>query len=341
MKKLLQVIAISVFALVLVGCNASNTANQEPETAETSLTVATSFYPLYYLASSIVGDSDSVFSVIPAGAEPHSYEPTPQDLVKVYSADVFIYNGAEMDPWAERIAPELTSRGVQVIELAQFVDLLKSLEDDHDQDNDHHHDNHHDDHHHDDDYHHNDHHDDDHHDHGQYDPHFWLDPIIMISLANEIEQILSQLDPENADIFASNLQIFTAQLQEIDSAYQARLSSCEIRDAVASHAAFQYLASRYGFNVVSISGISPESEPSPARLAEISRHVQDKGINYIFFEALISPRVAETIARETGAQTLVFNPIEGLTQQDIAAEKDYISLMYDNLDTLTTALNCS
>jgi zinc transport system substrate-binding protein len=131
-----------------------------------------------------------------------------------------------------------------------------------------------------------------------------------------------------------------ALLSELDEKYRIGLAECAIRDAVASHAAFGYLAKRYNLNMINIAGLSPKEEPSPRRMAEIAELARAKNIQYIFFETLVSPKLAETIAREIGAQTLVFNPIEGLTDQELAAGEDYISIMEKNLANLRTALRC-
>ena len=132
-----------------------------------------------------------------------------------------------------------------------------------------------------------------------------------------------------------------SKLEALDMAYRSGLSQCRLHTIVTTHATFGYLAERYGLKVLPLSGISPDAEPSPRDLAEIADMVRKAGIHYIFFETLVSPKIAETLAHETGAQTLVFNPLEGLTADDRAAEKDYLSIMRENLAHLETALECS
>ncbi len=332
MKKILLLSLVSI--LFLYGCSTEKTT----ENTSADLVVAASFYPLYDFASNVVGGEGEVISITPNGTEPHDFEPTPKDLAKIYSSKLFIYNGSGMDPWAEKIAADLESKGVKTLEMSQFVDLLAaSHEDEHSDEEEAHSDE-----------------DEDTHDetsekhsatededaHGDFDPHFWLDPVIAQTLVKEIAAELQLLDPTKSNVFKENSDNFVAELETLVTSYKEGLASCDLKTTVASHAAFNYLANRFGFEVISIAGISPEEEPSPARLAEITTLVKSKGVKYIFFETLVSPKIAETIAKEAGVETLVFNPLEGLTQEQIDSNQNYLSIMSENLDNLRTALSC-
>src|SRR5690606_13963707 len=148
-------------------------------------------------------------------------------------------------------------------------------------------------------------------------------------IVNNIRDGLSAADPDNQSYYAANASAYIQKLAELDKRFAEGLAHCTLDTAISSHGAFSYLARRYGFSVISIAGIEPEDEPSPAKMAELTAVVKQKGLPYIFFESLVSPRLAETIAHETGAGTLVFDPIEGISISDQDKGRDYISVQND------------
>ena len=310
---LVAVIAVVLGAIVFVVIK--NTQKVPQETPDTIKVVA-SFYPLAEFSKQVGGDNVKVINIVPPGVGPHGFEPTPLDITKVYSADIFIFNGSGFDPWAEKIAPELKNRGVSVINMTEHFELLKGVCEHK------------------------------HHKHGakhkgeEFDPHIWLDPVLAKKQVEIIRDALKERDPKNSSMYESRANDYLTKLSELDEKYKEGLASCAMRDIVVSHAAFGYLAKRYNLNVVNIAGLSPEEEPSPRRIAEIAKFARARNIKYIFFETLVSPKLAETIAREIGAQTLVFNPLEGLTDEELRAGKNYISVMEENLATLRLALQC-
>jgi zinc transport system substrate-binding protein len=163
------------------------------------------------------------------------------------------------------------------------------------------------------------------------DPHFWLDPARYAAVADRIGKELSRR-PE--------AERFTAKLRALDGEFRDGLSRCERHEIVTSHAAFGYLAGRYGLKQVAITGISPEAEPTPRDLESVVHEVRAVGATTVFFETLVSPRLAETVAREVGAKTAVLDPLEGLTEEEVAAGQDYFSVMRANLAALREALGC-
>jgi zinc transport system substrate-binding protein len=173
------------------------------------------------------------------------------------------------------------------------------------------------------------------------DPHIWLDPILAIKEVRIIRDIFILADPEHSDNYRRNSNAYSYKLTKLHEMFSNRIKSCDRREIIVSHDAFRYLARRYGLITYAISGISPEYEPSPRSIIELSRIVKRKNIGFIFFETLASPRLAEAIARETGAGTLVLNPLEGLTRDDIRKGKTYISIMEENLRNLLIALSCN
>jgi zinc transport system substrate-binding protein len=172
------------------------------------------------------------------------------------------------------------------------------------------------------------------------DPHVWLDPVRYRTMVDRTERALAKASPQDAERFAADAQAFEAQLADLDREYRAGLARCARRVIVTSHEAFGYLAERYGLVQQAIAGLAPDVEPTPDRLAELAALVRDEGVTTIFTEELVSPKVAETLAREAGVKTAVLNPLEGLTDQEVAAGADYITVMRQNLRTLQAALGC-
>jgi len=172
------------------------------------------------------------------------------------------------------------------------------------------------------------------------DPHFWLDPVVAQKETEAIRNALIQIDPAQTESYRQNAAAYSTKLAALDKEYSTKLQSCAGREIFTSHAAFSYLAKRYNLTQSSIAGLSPDAEPSARQLAELADSAKAKNIKYIFFETLASPKLAQTLAEATGAKTLVLNPLEGLTADEVKSGRDYISVMQDNLANLTLALNC-
>ncbi|AEV82334.1 ABC transporter substrate-binding protein [Actinoplanes sp. SE50] len=169
-----------------------------------------------------------------------------------------------------------------------------------------------------------------------HDPHVWLDPVRLAAIADRLAVRFGQADPPHAATYTANAAALHRQLDDLDAEFRTRLASCPRRELVTSHTAFHYLAERYHLTQIGITGVDPEAEPSPRRLAEVAADARAHGTTTIFFETLVSPKVADTIAREVGAKTAVLDPLEGL----IDPSADYFSVMRANLASLTTALGC-
>ena len=168
-------------------------------------------------------------------------------------------------------------------------------------------------------------------DDGGFDPHVWLDPDRFAALVTRIGEALGE--PESAAALA-------AELDELDGELEAGLADCERREIVTSHAAFGYLAEAYGLDQIALTGVSPEAEPGPRALEDLIDRVRSEGATTVFFESLVSPELAETVARETGARTAELDPLEGLTQDELDAGEDYFSVMRANLSALREGLGC-
>lgn len=306
------VCACTLSLSLLTGCG-----TQPADTAadDGRLRVLTSFYPMYDFACKIGGDCIDVTNMVPSGTEPHDWEPSTNDLKNLEKADVFIYNGADMEPWADDL---LVSRSdtLHVVEASENVELRTT-----DGEHEHAH----------------EHEGADHH-HGDFDPHVWLDPENAKIEMEAIRDALCAADPENSTVFQSNYEKYAAELDALDAEFREKLAPLPNRTIVVAHEAFGYLCDAYGLTQVGIEGLSPDSEPDPGRMAEVIDFVRDHSISTIFFEELVSPKVAEAIASETGAQAKMLSPLEGLSDEQAAAGADYFSVMHDNLAALMEAL---
>lgn len=306
------VCACTLSLSLLTGCG---TQPADTAAGDGRLRVLTSFYPMYDFACKIGGDCIDVTNMVPSGTEPHDWEPSTNDLKNLEKADVFIYNGADMEPWADDL---LVSRSdtLRVVEASENVELRTT-----DGEHEHAH----------------EHEDADHH-HGDFDPHVWLDPENAKIEMEAIRDALCAADPENSTVFQSNYEKYAAELDALDAEFREKLAPLPNRTIVVAHEAFGYLCDAYGLTQVGIEGLSPDSEPDPGRMAEVIDFVRDHSISTIFFEELVSPKVAETIASETGAQAKMLSPLEGLSDEQAAAGADYFSVMHDNLAALMEAL---
>ena len=307
------VCACTLSLSLLTGCG---TQPADTAAGDGRLRVLTSFYPMYDFACKIGGDCIDVTNMVPSGTEPHDWEPSTNDLKNLEKADVFIYNGADMEPWADDL---LVSRSdtLRVVEASENVELRTT-----DGEHEHAH----------------EHEDADHH-HGDFDPHVWLDPENAKIEMEAIRDALCAADPENSTVFQSNYEKYAAELDALDAEFREKLAPLPNRTIVVAHEAFGYLCDAYGLTQVGIEGLSPDSEPDPGRMAEVIDFVREHSISTIFFEELVSPKVAEAIASETGAQAKMLSPLEGLSDEQAAAGADYFSVMHDNLVALMEALN--
>ncbi|MBB6021825.1 zinc transport system substrate-binding protein [Paenibacillus sp. JGP012] len=333
-------------ALVVTGCGQkapaaeSDASTSTPAETEQKLNVQVSFYPMYEFTKNVAGDLADVHTLVPTGMEPHDWEPTPQDMASIEKADVLVYNGAGMESWIDQVKDSLSSSKLIQVEASQGISIREGgEEEEHDHD-------HADEHDHADDAAAKDGHDhaeassEEHdHDHGGLDPHVWLSPALAIKEVRNIEAGLAKAAPQHADQFKQNADAYVAKLEALDQDFKAAVKDSKRKDFITQHAAFAYLAQEYGLQQVPIAGLSPEQEPSAAQMASVIDFAKEHKVKTIFFETLVSSKVSDTIAQEVGAKTAVLNPIEGLTEDEVKAGKDYISVMRENMEALKLALN--
>lgn len=280
-------------------------------------TVLASFYPLEYVTARIAGDRATVQGLTPPGAEPHDLELSPKEVAEVSDADLLIYLGGFQPSVDEAVTTQAAERGLDVASSAK-LDLTGAEEEgeEHAAEEA----------------------GEEHAEPGR-DPHFWLDPQRLTAVAGAISTRLTADDPAGAATYRQNLERLTADLTALDGEFRTGLATCASRNLVTSHQAFGYLAQRYDLHQVGISGLTPEQEPDAATIASVATFVRTNKVRTIYYETLVSPAVAETVARETGAKTAVLDPIEGLTEE--SAGDDYLAVMRANLASLKAGQPCT
>lgn len=276
------------------------TGCSQGETVSDKPQIYTSFYAIYDFTSEIAGDNADVHNVVPVGTEPHDWEPTAMNMAEMAEGDILFYNGLGMESWIEKAQASLEGENIKFVKVSEGVKT----------------------------------------DENSGDPHIWLDPSNAEIMCENIYNALCEADPENSESYEANYNEYISQIETVDKSYRETLSDVpeNKRNIVVSHEAYSYLCSAYGLEQVAVSGISADSEPSPDKMMELINFVKENNIKYIFYEELLSPKTAETLAEETGAQLLPLNPFEGLTEEEIAQGDNYISVMLRNLDNLNTAL---
>jgi len=290
-----------ILAMAASACSSGGSSGNDGK-----LKVVAGFYPLAEAATKVGAGLVDVQNLTPPGVEPHDLELTPGEIADIQSADVVLYLSHGFAPAVEQAVADAQGTTVDLLEGMSLKPGVPEKGEE-----------------------------------GEApDPHVWLDPVLYQQLVDRAEQALAQVRPADASTFETNATEFKAQLGGLDDEYRSGLTGCSREVIVTSHAAFGYLSARYGLTQEPISGISPDAEPSPDRLAELAQLVRRDGVTTIFTEELVSPKVAETLANEVGVATAVLNPLEGLTGQELSAGQDYVSVMRSNLHTLEQALGC-
>ncbi|HLS60701.1 MAG TPA: zinc ABC transporter substrate-binding protein [Virgibacillus sp.] len=290
-----------ILSLILVGCSSTGSNNQ----ADTELLIYTSIYPIQYVTEEIAGEIATVESVYPPGVDAHTYEPATKEVTAIAGSDAFIYLGAGMEGFAETTAEALHSKDVSLIELGENKELFQT-----------------------------DTPTEDHHDH---DPHIWLDPLKMIEMAALITDELIQITPDHEDEYNKNFKELETNLLALHEEFSEGLERKENKKIIVSHAAYGYWEDLYGIEQIPISGLSSGSEPSQKELTKIVKLAEENQIKYVIFEQNSSDRVSEIIQEHIQADPLRIHNLEVLTEEDLDNQKDYLSIMKENLDVLKQA----
>lgn len=306
------VLAFSVLGLTACSGNTSTQAGSA-ETASDTVNVVASFYPMADFAQKVGGDHVKVTNLVPAGTEPHEWEPSPSDVKKIQASDVFIYNGADMEGWVGDTLESIDTSKTTVCEASDGIELRTAAEKEGSTDE---------------------------HEHaGEHDPHVWLSPKNAKAELKNIEQALIKADPDNKADYQANYKKYAEKFDKLDEQYKNELSKVKGHSIVVSHEAYGYLCDEFGLTQMPITGMDAEGEPDAKTMAQIVQFIKDNNVKTVFGEDLVSQKVAKTIADETGAECAQLNPVEGLTDKQLEAGEDYLSVMRDNLDKLVKALN--
>ena len=309
LKKGSLLIASLAILFIMVGCG-----NQEATKDSTKLQIVTSFYPIYDFTQNVAGDNAEVSVLMKAGTEPHDYEPSAKDIAKIADSDVFVYNSKEMETWVSSVLTNIDTKKTVVVDASQGIDLLEGNHSDDETEAEH-----------------------EGHSHA-HDPHIWLDPVLAQKQVDTIKEGIIKADTKNKETYEKNALAYKEKLAALNEKFEMGLKNAENRTFVTQHAAFAYLANRYDLEQVAIAGLSPDQEPSPAKLAELNDFIKENNIKIIYFAETASPKIAKTVANETGAKLEVLSPIEGITQEEQEKGVDYIKVMEKNLEALEKAI---
>lgn len=319
--------AVAAGTLLLGACGNTEGDNAS-ESTDQKLTVYASTFALKSMAEEIGGDRVNVEMVIPPGADPHTYEPTSKQMTQIAEADLFLTIGHDLEPYVESMEKSLEGQNVAFVKTAEDVTLLDASdtvhvhgEDEHSEDE-----------------HANEEeaHNEDEHDHGQYDPHVWLDPMNAVSMAEAVEAAFSEEAPDYKDEFSERLSAFKDEANTLDAELKAAVENGSKSELLVTHAAYGYLAERYGFDQLPIAGLTPSEEPSQQALKRIIEEARLHDLNYIAFEDTVTPKVAEVVKQEIGAESVTIYNLESVTKEQM--DKSYFDLMRENVKALETAL---
>lgn len=258
--------------------------------AADKLQVMASIYPMAEFCRGVGGDLVDVYQMVPNGVEPHDYEPSPKDLLKLGQMQVFVYNGG-VEFWARPALQAIQEQQVNSVEAGQGLLTVA----------------------------------------GKQDPHVWVSPRGAMQEVQKICETFCRVDGANAKQYKLNSERYLAELQKLDEQYSSLAKQYQRRTFVTAHAAFGHLAKDYGLQMVAVAGLSPEAEPTPQDLQKVLQLVKKYQVRYVFFETLTSPKLAELVAKETGALTAVLDPLEGVEDKD---KVTYLDLQYRNLVAL-------
>ncbi len=319
------ILPLAAALVVLAGCGKSAGG----EIVEGKVNVVTSFYPIYEFATAIGGEDANVINLLPVGVEPHDWTPRSQEILNTSKAELFLYNGAGLEGWAPNFLKGMGKDAVvKPVEVSQGIELIHADGDDG-------------------------------HDHGDegeegggsnhsseaaetpdhhIDPHTWVSPKSAKIIAENIKNSYIDVDPDHKENYEARYAELSQKLNALDAKFTEQIAKMNKKEIVVSHQAFGYLCRDYGLTQHAIMGLSPDAEPRAQDLVALSKKVKEEGIKYIFFEELVSDKLAKTLAGEAGVETLVLNPVEGLTKEQQQAGDNYFTLMEKNLQNLILAL---
>lgn len=302
-------IPLLLSALFLPACNKPESATPLPA----KLQIVTSLFPLYDFSRNIGGDQVTVSLLLPPGVEAHSFDPKPEDILRVNRAGLFIYTHKAMEVWAATIAASIDPAKVTIVDASVGAQLRPSGGDK-----------------------------DGHgHETSAIDPHLWLDFANAQIMVSNIADAMATKDPAHRDLYLANAAAYSARLDRLDADYRRTLAPCQKRTLLqGGHFALGYLTARYGLEYHAAAATNPEAEPTAATMAALVRQMRSNNLHYLFSEELVSPKLAETIAKEGGGSVLLLSAAHNVSKDDFAGGITFIEIMERNLKNLQIGLEC-
>lgn len=312
MKSTAAAVAVVCSTVLLLSIGSCKPAGERTGAGRgNKIKVVTTLFPLYDTAKNIGGGRAEVSLLLPPGVEAHSFEPKPGDILKINEADIFVYTGKFMEPWVDGVLKGVARKDLVVVDASRGVKLLRSVFHDKDEPA------------------------------GAPDPHIWLDFDNARIMAGNIERAFEEKDPAGRGFYERSAGEYDRRLAELDAEYRAALSTCRKKEIVcAGHYAFGYMARRYGLKYMAAQGISPDAEPTARDLMKLVEQVRRDHIRYVFYEELASPKIAETLAAETGAEMLLLNAAHNVTRDQFERGVSLFDIFQQDLDALKTGLEC-
>jgi len=285
--------------------------NKSADEGQHKIKVVTTLFPLYDMAKNIGANKAEVSLLLPPGVEAHSFEPKPSDIVKINEADIFVYTGKFMEPWADGIIKGVENKNLIVVDASRGTKMIPGVFHDADEPA------------------------------GSLDPHIWLDFDNTRTMVGNIARAFRSKDSVNKSFYERQADNYGNKLSELDSAYKTTLAACKNKEVVyAGHYAFGYLAKRYGLEYIAAQGVSPDAEPTAKDLINLVKQIEKDKVEYVFYEELTSPKIAETIAGETEARLLLLNAAHNLTKDEIEKGVSFFDILKRDLDNLKVGLEC-
>lgn len=299
-KKLFKIIVPLCMMIFLSSCVNKKAPENNNDQAEKKIFVVSSFNAMTEFAMAIGGDKIDITTIVPSGIEAHDFEPKAKDMKNMSKADLFIYNGLEMEHWAQDILKSVDNKNLVVVEASKGADLIKSSKEESKE-------------------------------HGQFDPHVWLSLKEAKVEANNIKEALVNIDSSNKEYYEENYKRFEKELDTLKDEYQNKIQPLKNKTFVTGHAAFAYLCRDFGLQQYSVEDVFAEGEPTPQKIKELVEIGKKINLKTVFMEENASPKVSETLAREIGAKADTINTLE--------SEGNYIETMRENLQKIYDSLN--
>lgn len=310
MKK--TIFIIGVLLVVIASLYALTNLNRSKKKHTDKISVVTTLFPLYDFAKNIGQGEVEVTLLLPPGVEAHTFEPNPGDIVKINEADLFVYTGKFMEPWAQDLIKGISGKDVKIVDSSSGIKMIKEEQKQ------------------------------EHHNQEGVDPHIWLDFDNAKKMIDCISKAFAEKDPANREYYKKNADEYKNQLTKLDNEYKTKLANCQSKEIVyGGHYAFGYMCKRYGLKYMAAYGISPDSEPSVEDLIKLVKQIKKDKIQYVFYEELVSPKIAEMLTKETGTKLLLLNPAHNLTKGEYENRATFLSIMESNLKNLSIGLQCN